>query len=74
VRLALSPTKPKERHRSIEGLAVSDVAKLFEDREKPGQWHVERIGDYGLSETKMFSGPDALRRALRYANAEVSTR
>jgi hypothetical protein len=22
---------------------------------------------YGLSETKMFSGPDALRRALRYA-------
>ena len=46
---------------------MSDVAKLFEDGERPGQWRVERLGDNGRSEIKRFSGPDALRRALQYA-------
>jgi hypothetical protein len=46
---------------------MSDVAKLFEDRERPGQWRVERLSDNGRSESKVFSGPDGLRRALRYA-------
>jgi hypothetical protein len=46
---------------------MSDVAKLFEDQERPGQWRVERVGDNGRSETRTFSGPNALRRALRYA-------
>jgi hypothetical protein len=43
------------------------VTKLFEDHETPGQWSVERHGENGRSEVKRFSGPDALRRALRYA-------
>ena len=46
---------------------MSDVAKLFEDRERPGQWRVERVGYNGRSETRRFGGHDALRRALRYA-------
>ena len=46
---------------------MSDVAKLFEDHERPGEWRVERVGDNGRSETRTFSGPNALRRALRYA-------
>jgi hypothetical protein len=36
---------------------MSDVAKLFEDYERPGEWRVERVGDNGRSETRTFSGP-----------------
>jgi len=45
------------------------MAKLFEDRERPGpgHWHVERLGDSGRSEMRKLNGPNALRRAIRYA-------
>ena len=43
-------------------------AKVFEDRETPGQWRVEWFDDDGACElVEIFTGPDARRRALRYA-------
>jgi hypothetical protein len=58
------PNKPKQRYRD-----TSDAAKLFEDRERPGpdQWRVERLGDNGRRQMRKLNGPNALRRAIRYA-------
>ena len=44
-----------------------EPAKVFEDREKPGQWRVEWFDDDGRCEVEIFSGPTARRDALRYA-------
>jgi hypothetical protein len=47
---------------------MSEPAKVFEDRETPGQWRVEWFDDDGACElVEIFTGPDARRRALRYA-------
>jgi hypothetical protein len=67
VRIITRPNKPKQRSRDIGELPLSDAAKLFEDRERPDQWRVERLGDSGRSEMRKLNGPNALRRALRYA-------
>ncbi len=43
--------------------------KVFEDRQRPGDWRVEAYncdGDSGV-EVTIFSGPSAERRAKRYA-------
>jgi len=45
----------------------TEPAKVFEDREQPGQWRVEWFDDDGRTELEIFSGPDARRQALRYA-------
>jgi hypothetical protein len=42
-------------------------AKVFEDRVKPGDWHVEKMGADGVVEVAVFGGPNARERALRYA-------
>ena len=46
---------------------MTEPAKVFEDRETPGQWRVEWIGDDGRGELQIFTGPTARRDALRYA-------
>ena len=46
---------------------MSEPAKVFEDRETPGQWRVECVGDDGRCELEIFTGPTARREALRYA-------
>jgi hypothetical protein len=46
---------------------MSEPAKVFEDREKSGQWRVEWFGDDGRCELEIFAGPTARRQALRYA-------
>jgi hypothetical protein len=46
---------------------MSEPAKVFEDRELPGQWRVEWFGDDGGCEVELFTGPTARRDALRYA-------
>jgi hypothetical protein len=46
---------------------MSEPAKVFEDRELPGQWRVEWFGDDGRCELQTFTGPTARREALRYA-------
>jgi hypothetical protein len=43
-------------------------AKLFEDRGLPGYWRVERTDEDGACEIAIFSGPDAHRRAVLYAD------
>ena len=42
-------------------------AKVFEDRETPGQWRVEWFDDDGRTELEIFAGHDARQQALRYA-------
>jgi hypothetical protein len=42
-------------------------AKVFEDRELPGQWCVECVDDDGGASLEVFSGHDAHRQALRFA-------
>ena len=49
---------------------MSEPAKVFEDRVKPGRWRVEWFNDDGRSELEIFTGPIARRQALRY-HAEV---
>ena len=46
---------------------MSEPAKVFEDRETPGQWRVEWVGDDARCELQIFTGPTARREALRYA-------
>jgi hypothetical protein len=51
----------------MEEAAMSEPAKVFEDRELPGQWRVEWFDDDGHCELEIFTGPTARRDALRYA-------
>jgi hypothetical protein len=46
---------------------MTEPAKVFKDRETPGQWRVEWVDDDGRRELEIFTGPDAHRQALRYA-------
>jgi hypothetical protein len=50
-----------------EALPMSEPAKVFEDRETPGQYRVEWFDDDGGGKVELFSGPTARRDALRYA-------
>jgi hypothetical protein len=45
-------------------------AKVFRDRERAGDWRVEKLDDDGGSEVAIFSGGDARQRAIRYADRE----
>jgi hypothetical protein len=46
-------------------------ANVFEDRETPGSWRVEKMDeDGGYEVVKVFSGSLAQRRALSYAARE----
>ncbi|HEV8029807.1 MAG TPA: hypothetical protein VGP42_02190 [Stellaceae bacterium] len=48
--------------------AMTEPAKVFEDRETPGQWRVERFDDDGACDlVEIFTGPFARRRALQCA-------
>ena len=46
---------------------MSEPAKVFEDRQTPGQWRVEWFDDDGGCQVELFAGPTARRDALRYA-------
>jgi len=49
-------------------------AKVFEDRETPGNWRVEKMDDdRGYQVVKMFTGPDARPQAIRYAEQGFGT-
>jgi hypothetical protein len=47
-----------------------ETAKVFGDREWPGDWRVEWFDDDGGCEVAIFSGPNAHERALRYADRQ----
>jgi hypothetical protein len=44
-----------------------DPAFLFEDRQTPGDWHVQWTDDDGGFEMAIFSGPRARERAIIFA-------
>ena len=43
-------------------------AKVFRDREREGDWRVEKMDDDGGIELAQFSGGDARQRAITYAD------
>ena len=47
-----------------------EPAKVFEDREWPGEWRVEWVDEDGGVEVAIFSGPNARERALCYADRQ----
>ena len=49
---------------------MPDQAKVFEDRQSPGDWRVEWIDDDGGCEVAIFSGPNARDRAIRHADRQ----
>ena len=68
-RMRRDPEHPSHEpeHRSNANQHGTEPAKVFEDRETPGQWRVEWFDHDGRCELEIFSGPDAKRQALRYA-------
>ena len=44
-----------------------EPAYLFEDRQTPGDWHVQWTDDQGGGEMAIFSGPRAHERAIMFA-------
>jgi hypothetical protein len=42
--------------------------EVVESRQYPGHWHVEAIDSDGRIFVSVFSGPNAMDRALEYAN------
>ena len=48
----------------------ADPAYLFEDRQSPGDWHVQWTDDEGGFEVAIFSSPRARERAVRYAERQ----
>ena len=63
------PERPslEQEPRSNVNQHGTEPAKVFEDREKPGEWRVEWFDDDGHPELEIFTGHDARRQALRYA-------
>jgi hypothetical protein len=51
----------------------SDPASVFEDREIPGDWRVEKFDEGGGSEVRVFAGPDARQQAIDYAKERYAT-
>ena len=47
-------------------------AFLFEDRQTPGDWHVQWTDDDGGFEMAMFSGPRARERAIIFAERSTA--
>jgi hypothetical protein len=46
-------------------------ARVFRDREHPGDWRVEKLCEDGESiEVAIFSGGDERQRTIRYADRE----
>ena len=45
----------------------AEPAYVFEDRQTPGDWHVQWTADYGGFEMAIFSGPRAHERAIMFA-------
>jgi hypothetical protein len=53
---------------TLGAIKMHESAKVFEDRISPGDWRVEKIDDDGGIEVAIFGGPNALDRAIEYAD------
>ncbi len=53
---------------------MSEPAKVFEDRVKPGQWRVEWFDDDGRCELEIFTGPTARLSTKKRAAARSQKR
>jgi hypothetical protein len=59
----------------VYGWSAAGVsAAVFEDRETPGNWRVEKMDeDGGYEVVKVFTGPEARQQAIQYAEREFGT-
>jgi hypothetical protein len=57
---------------SNKGPTPEDLrAKVFEDRETPGSWRIEKMNeDGGYDAVEVFTGQDARQQAIQYAERE----
>jgi len=39
---------------------MPEMSRVFEDRESPGQWRIERLDDDGGCEVEIFNSPRVL--------------
>jgi hypothetical protein len=62
--------KVVEVGRACRGSAasMSEPAKVFEDRQSPSDWRVEKFDDDGGVEVTIFGGPNARQRAIQYSD------
>jgi hypothetical protein len=49
---------------------MSETAKVFKNRQSPGEWCVGWVDDDGACEATVFSGHNARDRALLFANCQ----
>jgi hypothetical protein len=54
-------------------MIASEPASVFEDRETPGDWQVEKFDEDGGCEVRVFAGPDARGQAIDYAKERYGT-
>ena len=52
---------------------MAELAKVFEDRQSPGDWRVEWFDDNGGCEVAIFSCRNARERAIRYADRQYGS-
>jgi hypothetical protein len=57
----------------MANLIGSEPAAVFEDREVPGQWRVERFDQDGGCEVEVFISPNARHQAIDYAKRRYGT-
>jgi hypothetical protein len=56
---------------NVSGPSPDDFrAKVFRNREHPGDWRAEKMDDDGTSEIAVFRGLGSRERAIRYAHRE----
>jgi hypothetical protein len=56
---------------SAERISYDTRAKVFEDRETPGNWRVEKMNeDGGYEAVKVFTGSRARLEAIKYTHRE----
>jgi len=53
--------------------AMIEPARVFEDRERPGDWRVDWFDGDGGCEVKFFTGAEARDQARRYAEQRYGT-
>jgi hypothetical protein len=51
----------------------SEPASVFEDRETPEDWRVEKFDEDGGCEVRVFTDPDARGQAIDYAKERYGT-
>ena len=69
--LRYSNTNSPSAH--VVAISETEPAAVFEDRETPGDWRVEKFDEDGSCEVRVLTGPDARQQALDYTRERYGT-